>query len=210
MFEPLSISTIVVSPVQEGVGVISSTRRNGVKARRSTTAHADNADLIERHRARWTVAARQPSFEEMMCHLENISPFGKGSQQTREFQRRYISSWNSCLENNLAEISEGDKHGIELYYYEVDGSDPVCRGHLLQGTFVTRSDIYSFPEIIPPFHLGCSCRLIRLLFTPKWLLGKSFHHLFVADELPVLPDWRERSQVPEKVQSCVRAPKDWN
>ncbi len=198
MFVLLYISTIVVSSVLVGVGVISS-RRNGVKARRDSTGHASGDSSTVRHFPGQTLTERQPSFDEMMCHLKNISPFGKDSEQTLHYQRQYIDLWNRCLEKNLAEISEGDRQGIELYCYEVDAGDQVCRGHLLQGTFVSRSNIHAFPEIVPPFHLGCSCRLRRLLFMPSCAPGTSFRHLSVADKLPVLPGWRERSEL-----NCAR------
>jgi hypothetical protein len=170
-----------------------------VKARSGGAAHPGGDSSATRHFSERTLAERQPSFDEMMCHLENISPFGKDSEQTPHYQRQYIDLWNRCLEKNLAEISEGDRQGIELYCYEVDASDLVCRGRLLQGTVVSRSNIHAFPEIVPPFHLGCSCRLRRLLFMPSSAPSTSFRHLSVADKLPALPGWRECSEL-----NCAR------
>jgi hypothetical protein len=132
----------------------------------------------------------------MTAHLDRISPFAKDLQESREFQRRYIDAWNRILEQNLTEIEEGDKQGVRFYYYQIDRSDSVCRGHLLHKTFVSRTQIHAVPQVVPPFHLGCSCRLKRFLFVPDCPSCRSLFPLFTGNELPVLPDWRELAEVP--------------
>lgn len=142
----------------------------------------------------------QPSFAEMVAHLDRISPFGKDSEQAQEFRRRYIHAWNSCLEMNLIEIEKGDQQDVKFYFYQVGRSDAVCCGHLLQKTFVSRSQIRAFPQVIPPFHLGCSCRLKRYLYVPDCPSGRALIPLFEGDELPVLPEWSELAEVPESAE----------
>lgn len=142
------------------------------------------------------VPDRQPSFTEMVAHLDLISPFGKDSEQAQEFRRRYLHAWNSCLEMNLAEIEEGDKQDVKFYYYQVGRNDAVCRGCLLQKKFVSRTQTCAFPQVIPPFHLGCSCRLKRYLFVPDCPSDRALIPLFDGDELPVLPAWSELAEVP--------------
>jgi hypothetical protein len=144
---------------------------------------------------KWSVPDNQPSCVEMTAYLDRISPFAKDSEQSREFQRYYVDAWNRCLEQNLVEIEEGDKQGVGFYYYQVDQSDLVCRGHLLQKTFVTRTQIRAFPQVVPPFHLGCSCMIRRYLFVPDFPADRGFSPLVVDDEIPVLPAWNERAEV---------------
>jgi hypothetical protein len=103
-----------------------------------------------------------------------------------------VSKWNSLMETNISEIEKGDEKGIQFYYYDFDGEDPVCSKFISKGRFVTREEIYHHPMVIPPFHLGCGCRL-------KQFEGKARSRdseavmlpLFSEKTPPPLPDWKE-------------------
>jgi hypothetical protein len=142
----------------------------------------------------------KPSFDEMIAHLEAVSPFPVGSVEAADHRRRYINSWNRCLEENLREIEQGDKDGEKIYYYVLDPNDAVCRKYLLHKTYVTREQLLAYPEIIPPFHLGCMSRLKRALCAKGNQPESSLRPLFITNELPMLPDWWERSDV---LKSCI-------
>jgi hypothetical protein len=201
MIEPLCIGTAVMTTALVGARVIFTRRRTGKSDGQGAGDWPCRFPFV-RELPRQTVLDHQPSFAEMMDYLEEISPFARDPGRTREFQRCYIAFWNRSLERNLAEIEDGDRMGAESYYYEIDGEDPVCSRHLQQRTYASRGEIHAHPEVIPPFHLGCSCRLRRLSYLSSCRLDTSFHPLFISDNPPILPDWRERAEIREHVLMC--------
>jgi hypothetical protein len=198
MIEPLCIGTAVMTSALVGARVIFTRRKIG----KSDVLGAGDWPCrfpSVRELPRQTVLDHQPSFAEMMDYLKEISPCPNDPEATRRFQRLYIDLWNTCLERNLTEIENGDRMCAECYYFELDPADQVCRSHLQQRTFVSRGEIHANPEIIPPFHLGCSCRLRRLSYTSSCRPDPSFQPLFISDNPPILPDWRERAEIREQV-----------
>ena len=104
-----------------------------------------------------------------------------------------IESWNNQMELNITEIEKGDEKGIEFYFYDYMWEDPLCEKHITKGRFVTREELYQFPNIIPPFHLGCGCRLKR--YEGKEKLRETTEigmlPLFKNGAPPSLPEWKE-------------------
>jgi hypothetical protein len=96
------------------------------------------------------------------------------------------------LENAINEIEEGDKKGLEFYYYDLQEDDEICAEFLGKGYFITRQDIYKHPELIPPFHIGCRCILKchhgseNLRETTEFGMRPFLRN----GELPPLPDWK--------------------
>ena len=84
-----------------------------------------------------------------------------GSLLSETDKKAIIDRWYKSMEENIASIEKGDLEGIEFYYYEFLPSDcPVCMRYFTRGKFVTREEIYRCPSIIPPLHLGCTCKLL--------------------------------------------------
>jgi hypothetical protein len=98
---------------------------------------------------------------------------------------------NALLDENIVEIENGDGDGVEFYFYELSGKDPVTEKYVKKGCFVTREEIHNHPQLIPPFHIGCTCRLRahrgseNLHDTTE--LG--IRPLFIGEDVPPLPDW---------------------
>jgi hypothetical protein len=136
---------------------------------------------------------------ELAYHLARILLAIKDPARAQADVCRYLKLWIMCLEDNIREIEAGDRQGFDFFSYEFDHWDPVCSGYILKGSSVSRAEINLFPEVVPPFHIGCSCRLKRRNRPPSKPEGKKknvFYPLFLSDELPMLPDWRERVPFP--------------
>jgi hypothetical protein len=105
----------------------------------------------------------------------------------------FMKQWNTQMEFNINEIEEGDEKGIEFYFYEYSWDDPICEKYIAKGRFVTREELYQFPNVIPPFHFGCGCRLRK--YEGKEKLRETTEigmlPLFQNGVPPLLPDWKE-------------------
>ncbi len=158
----------------------------------SPVIHASGIYSIIRKTPRESIGDYKPSQEEIIKYFSEKN-VNSNVESLSEADKTLIQSWNSQMELNISEIEKGDLKGIEFYYYEYLWNDPICGKCIPKGRFVTREEIYQFPSIIPPFHLGCGCRL-------KIYEGKEKLHdttelgmlpLFRNGAPPLLPDWKE-------------------
>ena len=108
-----------------------------------------------------------------------------------------IAAWNDQMEANISVIEQGDKEGTEFYYFDFKWDDPVCSKIIHKGRFVTREQIFQYPQIIPPFHLGCGCQLCK--YQGKDKLRETTEigmlPLFRSGEIVPLPDWKEITRI---------------
>jgi len=159
----------------------------------SPVIHASGIYSIFRKSPRESISDYKPSQEEISKYFTDKNVNSNGLRITEAQRRNLMESWNTQMELNISEIEKGDLKGIEFYYYEYAWNDPICAKCIPKGRFVTREEIYQHPNIIPPFHLGCGCRL-------KKYEGKEKLHdttelgmlpLFRNGAPPLLPDWKE-------------------
>ncbi|MBD3391633.1 MAG: hypothetical protein GF418_06255 [Chitinivibrionales bacterium] len=159
----------------------------------SPTIHASGIYSIVRRSPRDSIAQFKPSQDELSQYLAGKNEDIQGKPLTGDDKKALVSRWEQSLEENIREVEAGDHQGVEFYYYDFDEDDPVCRGRIDQGHFVTREEIFKFPRTIPPFHIGCRCRLKAhhgsedLRETTR--LG--MRPLFRDESLPPLPTWSD-------------------
>jgi hypothetical protein len=159
----------------------------------SPLIHASGIYSIIRKSPRESICDYKPSQEEIIKYLSDKNVNMDGVPISKALTAALLNSWNAQMELNIAEIESGDEKGIEFYYYEFAWDDPICQGFIVKGRFVTRQELYRFPNVIPPFHLGCGCRL------KKYESKEKLHDtteigmlpLFQNGDLPKLPDWKE-------------------
>ncbi len=155
--------------------------------------HTSGIYSIIRKSPRESISDYKPSQEEIRKYFSdknvNLADFSISEADASEL----IARWNDQMEINISEIEKGDEKGIEFYYYEFSWKDTVCEKYITKGRFVTREELYQYPNVIPPFHLGCGCRL-------REYEGKEKLHdtteigmlpFFKNGEPPLLPDWKE-------------------
>jgi hypothetical protein len=155
--------------------------------------HASGIYSIVRKSPRETLRACKPTDAEIRKYLAQRIEITPGRVLTSDEKDDLISQWQALMEENIVEIENGDKEGVEFYYYIVDEDDAVSHNYVKKGNFVTREEIHNFPQIIPPLHLGCSCRLQahhgseNLRETTELGIRPFFHN----ENLPPLPSWKE-------------------
>ena len=155
--------------------------------------HASGIYSIVKRSPRESVLAQKPPREDILQYLSELNVDSEGAPLSQKKKDLLIRQWETDIETSIATIEKGDLEGIEFYYYEFMPEDcPVCRNHVSRGKFVTREEIFRYPEIIPPLHLGCTCKLLahhgkeKLRETTE--LGML--PLFRNQKPPPLPDWK--------------------
>jgi len=155
--------------------------------------HASGIYSIVKKSPRESILAKKPSTEDIGKYLSGQNVDKEGGELSEQDKSRLMEHWKSDIEESIATIEKGDLEGIEFYYYEYSPVDcPVCRNHISRGKFVTREEIFRYPDIIPPLHLGCTCRLLphhgkeKLRETTE--LGML--PLFRNQQPPPLPQWQ--------------------
>ncbi|MBN1601205.1 MAG: hypothetical protein JW915_06330 [Chitinispirillaceae bacterium] len=153
--------------------------------------HASGIYSIVRKSPRDAVYEVKPDVEEIRKYLSNLNEnINKFSPDAVE---NVINNWNKSLENSIKAVEDGDRQNVEFYYFDFEPVDcPICSNYLKKGQFVTREEIFNHPNLLPPFHLGCTATLLPhhgkedLRETTE--LGMM--PLFKRGKCPELPDWK--------------------
>ncbi len=137
----------------------------------------------------------KPSNEEIRKYLEKINVNNRDPENisltTSEIDA-YVRDWDDSLDRNIGLIEQGDSGGISFYYYDFKPDYcEICADYLKKGQFVTREEIYQYPQIIPPFHIGCTCTLVAHHGeTLQETTEIGMVPLFKNEIAPRLPEWR--------------------
>jgi hypothetical protein len=81
-------------------------------------------------------------------------------QLTPEQREDYIRRWNATLEETIRTIDEGDKNGTVTYRIELGPKGKNYVHFVDEDNFITREQIRNHAEILPPYVLGCDCKLL--------------------------------------------------
>jgi hypothetical protein len=156
--------------------------------------HASGIYSIVRKNPREEIDQHKPSVEEIRKYLESINVDSKDAVHlSGEDIDKLVRRWTESLNKNIEVIEQGDSRGVTFYYYDFSPeSCPVCQNYLKKGQFVTREELFQHPQIIPPFHVGCTCTL--LAHSGKENLQETTEigmiPLFKNEIFPRLPEWR--------------------
>jgi hypothetical protein len=166
----------------------------------SPIIHGSGIYSIIRRSPRDNIGDFKPSQEEIRKYLndKNVNIEGVSFAQREVL----LAQWNELMEANISEIENGDKEGTEFYYFDFKWEDPVCDKIISKGRFVTREQIFEYPKIIPPFHLGCGCQLRKYQGKEK---------LRDTTEIGILPLLRNGKMVPLpewKEIVAIKTPRD--
>lgn len=157
--------------------------------------HASGVYSVARRSPRDHISEHKPAEEEIRKYLDTIHVDHSGSSLGESDKETLVKSWNRRLEESLQTVENGDREAIEFYYFEFEGDDGVCAQHALSnGKFISRKEIHKHPQILPPFHLGCRCRLETYKGKENLRETKELgmYPLFGSSgELPTLPDWKQ-------------------
>ncbi|MBN1576585.1 MAG: hypothetical protein JW913_08535 [Chitinispirillaceae bacterium] len=125
------------------------------------TIHTSGIYSIVRESPRRNILAYKPPKEDILQYIDGLNVDMKGSPLSATEKSGIVDRWYRSIEENITAIEKGDLEGIEFYYYEFLPVDcPVCMRHFSRGKFVTREEIFRYPSIMPPLHLGCTCKIL--------------------------------------------------
>jgi hypothetical protein len=160
----------------------------------SAMIHASGIYSIVRRSPREQLMQIRPSVENIRKYLLSQNEFEEAN-----YVDTLIERWTESLNRNIETIEQGDKDGVEFYFYEFTPVEcPVCLKFFRKGNFVTRQQIYHYPRIIPPFHIGCTCCIIphHGVENLKDTTEQGMIPLFPNDSPPALPDWKTINKQP--------------
>ncbi len=124
--------------------------------------HASGIYSIVRKSPREALAKIRPPESEIRKYLASINEDIHKRELNHFDKIKILERWQHLMEEHIKAVEEGDKEEAEFYYYDFPNEKecPVCSPYLKKGQFVSRQEIFKNPAIIPPFHLGCSTRLV--------------------------------------------------
>jgi hypothetical protein len=155
--------------------------------------HASGIYSIVRRSPREAMVLHKPTEEEIRKYLAQKNEDIEGKRLSADEKEMLVTQWLQLCDINIAQIENGDKDGVEFYFYNVPDNDPVTNQYLKKGYFVTREEIHDFPEIIPPFHLGCASKLEAHRGTEnlRETTELGIRPLFRGEKIPSLPNWKD-------------------
>lgn len=187
---------IVLLVIAIGIGV---NKEKTEKEEPRPIIHASGIYSVVRTSPRKDIERLKPAREEIRKYLSGTNEDTNGVALSNQDKERLVESYWTEVDRNITEVEEGDRRGAEFYFYDFERDDPVCARYLSKGRFVTREEIFKHGRIVPPFHLGCSCRIQahkgseNLRETTE--LG--LRPLFADDSMvPSLPNWHTVLRIP--------------
>lgn len=119
--------------------------------------HGSGIYSIVKKSPRETIQDEKPPEEEILQYITTLNEDIDDLSLSETDKEQLIEMWKQALDDNISTIEKGDEDGIEFYYYDFTPTEcPVCKQYISKGKFVTREEVFKFPRIIPPFHLGCT------------------------------------------------------
>ena len=104
--------------------------------------------------ARESITAVKPSENSIRARPETqINP-------TPEQRKEYLDKWNESIEETIRTIDEGDQNGTVTYRIELGPKGKEYVKFVHEENFITREQIRNHAEILPPYVLGCDCKLL--------------------------------------------------
>ena len=103
--------------------------------------------------ARESLTAVKPSEASLRSWLDtqDLSPQRKDE---------LVAEWNASMEETIRTIDEGDKNGTATYRIELGPKGKQYVKFVSDENFITREQIRNHAEILPPYVLGCDCKLL--------------------------------------------------
>jgi hypothetical protein len=154
--------------------------------------HVSGMYSVLRKSPREALAAARPSEEDIKKYLAGVNEDINGAPILAHDRAALLKHWKAQTEMNLRGVEAGDKNGVAFYYYDYLKDCPICGTFIVKGNFVTREEIYKYPQIIPPFHLGCACVLAAHHGSDKTIRETAISGMsafFDGEAPPPLPEW---------------------
>lgn len=155
--------------------------------------HGSGVYSVLRKSPREALAALRPTGDEIKAYLAGVAADVNGAPLADSDRVALLRHWRAQTEMNLRAVETGDMEKVAFYYYDYLKDCPVCAAFIAKGNFVSREEIYKYPQIVPPFHLGCACVLAAHHGSDKAIRETAISGMvafFDGESPPPLPDWK--------------------
>lgn len=157
--------------------------------------HASGIYSIVRKSPRDDLAKIRPSEDEIRKYLGSQNEDINKRPLSHSDKISLVEKWLRSTAESVRIVEQGDAENVNFYYFDDTGEKgcPICAPYIKTGHFVTRQEIFNNPELIPPFHLGCTTRLVQYHGKDnlRETTTKSMVPFFKNRELPPLPEWKK-------------------
>jgi len=166
--------------------------QNG-NGKESQIIQASGIYSIFRKSPRQDLIALRPGESEIRKYLFTINEDIQGQPLAISDKERLVEHWLHSMEENISAIEQGDAQSVLFYYFDAPGEKTcdICANHFKRGQFVTREEIFKNPSVIPPFHLGCTTKVVP--FQGKDVMREgvvsAMTPFFGNHKPPTLPGW---------------------
>ncbi|MDR2728005.1 MAG: hypothetical protein LBB56_02650 [Chitinispirillales bacterium] len=163
--------------------------------------HVSGIYSIVRKSPREDLVKLRPSEETIKQYLANQNEDMYNIALCGSERKALLEHWKEQMDVNLREVENGDETGVAFYYYDFPQVCGACAPFISKGHFVSREEIYNYPQLIPPFHLGCTC--ILAAHSGKSDLkdaAAGLRPFFTDEDVPALPEWKSTVSLPKAAE----------
>jgi|WetSurMetagenome_2_1015567.scaffolds.fasta_scaffold79763_2 hypothetical protein len=161
--------------------------------------HASGIYSIVRKSPRDDLQNIRPKEAELRKYCAAINEDINKSKLNESDKQKLMAMWQKAMDENIKVVEQGDCEDVSFYYLDFprDNQCPVCATYVKRGQFVTREEIFSNPAIIPPFHLGCTTKIVpyhgKEDLRDTAIIGMA--PLFKGHTPPVFPEWKKTVKI---------------
>jgi len=122
---------------------------------------------------------------------EEITTFLNQQTQLSTAQReKLLQDWEDHLADTIKTIEEGYAKGVQTFRYTFTEKDLQLCPFLSEGNYITKEQIYNYPELLPPFYPGCG---VKLVSKESWdnQDNSGWKPLLPKEGKYSVPDWRQ-------------------
>lgn len=168
-----------------GVGVYLVLQKRSIEEQPSSTIKNSGEFSIIRSSPSDALRSIKPTSDDIHQTLMS-SPFNYSDEQAQS----EAAKWEESLLASIATVEEGDRLGYSTYCFDLtDKALSICN-FLHKDSYITREMIHNHPELLPPFYIGCTAKLIS---------REAWNNQDKSGWMPILPvngayqvpDWRQ-------------------
>lgn len=148
------IAIIVLSIILAGIGAYVVIHSTEEKEEVKPVIDVSGQYAVVVRPARESLTAVKPSEASIRSWLETQE------QLSPEQREAYVQQWKDALEETIRIIDEGDKSGTATYRIVLGEKGKNYCKFVNEENFITREQIRNHAEILPPYVLGCDCKLL--------------------------------------------------
>ena len=147
------IAIIVLSLILAAIGAYVVVHNSDEKEEAKPIIDVSGQYAVVNRSAKERLIAVKPSEASLRAWLET-------QDLTPESREDLIRQWNESMEETIRTINEGDQNGTATYRIEIGPKGKNYCKFVDEDNFITREQIRHHAEILPPYVLGCDCKLM--------------------------------------------------